>query len=241
MNPVPVALIALLLSLVAIGSLLFGDRAPEAAQAADPAPSAGPSAADLMVRIDGIAAENQELRLELDQLAMTLSLQEAVAKRTPVGQGPLAEAELDSLVEQVRTSLEAQPAKDIALPTDFAEQVASTLATIKHEEATRKADARQVSRSDRLTEHMPDAVQKLGLSTSQESDLFGAINDWYTAEAQMTTMWSEGVDNEQLGTFKQESYGAFETSLGSILSTQQLTDYETLDGNTFPGAGLGGK
>ena len=240
-NPLAIALTALVLSLVALGNAMIGSSSPMASQTSDVGPATSPTETELVARIYDLESEMKELGAELEQLAMTLSVREPGASRVPVTTNVLEEEELENLVEKVRESLQAQPPGWEALPTDFTEQVASTMQAVKREQANLKADARLVSRSEKLTSRMPDAVESLGLSSSQEIELFGAISNWYAAEAQMSLMWAEGSPVEELGTFKAESYGAFESSLDEILSPQQLTDYQALDGAIFPGADWGEK
>jgi hypothetical protein len=237
-NPVPIALLALVLSLAALAGVLLDSPSGAAPDSAPPTPSAVDP--QLLARLDELAADNEALRQDLGRLEMALSAQAAV-ERAPVGGEALSEGELEQLVEQVCGELQAQPGVGAVAPVDFTEQVASSLETIQREEATRKAEQRRASRSEKLAEQLPKAAQALGLSSDQEFDLQAAITGWYEAEAQMTQMWSEGGASEELGAFKEQSHGALESSLQAILSPQQLEDYQGLNGGVFPGAGWGGK
>ena len=238
-DPAPLALLALVLSLAALAGVLLDS--PSGAAPESTPPTSSEVDPQLLTRLDELAAENQTLRRDLDRLEMALSAQAAAAGRSAVGGESLSEGELEQLVEQVRGELQAQPGVGAVAPVDFTEQVASSLETIQREEATRKAEQRGASRSEKLAEQLPKAAQALGLSSDQEFDLQAAITGWYEAEAQMTQMWSEGGASEELGAFKEQSYGALESSLQAILSPQQLEDYQGLNGGVFPGAGWGGK
>ena len=108
-------------------------------------------------------------------------------------------------------------------------------------EAIDNAAKQVASRSARLKKSMPEAAQKLGLTSQQESALEASLTAHYEKRANFGVLWATGEveSRADFGEIAKSDLDVFLAELGGFLTPQQLELYLSLQDNTFPG-GPGG-
>ena len=232
----PVALAALVVSLVALALSMTGSPPPPAESA--PTPTADPAVA---ARVADLASENVALERRIADLELALAgLPDAAPERSVVGGPVLDDAQLEEVVEEVRRSLGAGAAP-LAGGEAFTEKVAESLDKIRTTENRDKLTTGVERRRERLAKAMPRAIEALGLTSDQELGLQDLLTGHYEAQAEVQLVWTETGDAAAAGELKATSWTTLQEGLETLLTPEQLETYEGLDGKTFPGASGGGK
>ena len=234
-NSLPIALLALLLSLVALGAgLRYGPPAPNPDRVPRPT---GPDDTDQ--RLDQLVGENTALRLRVESLEMALAnLPNNASVRTEVGGEVLGPDELERVVAEVREALQTDDAGGGT--SAFTSKVASSLKEIRLEDARAKAPTAVARRTGHLAKRLPEVAAELELSSYQQAELEAAILAHYEAEVQWSVLWAETEDSELVSAQKLTDWTALTGTLQTLLTPEQLDAYDGLGDWAFPGSG-GGK
>lgn len=196
-------------------------RAPSGAPpetAALPAPVAAPPA-ELVARLDALAAENRALR---DRLSM-LELRRAAEGRAPAlaAEGYVSREDFDSF----RAELERSLAGLGALPREsgvFEERVADALTTIRQEERVEAVRGRQEQRLQALDDTVRQLERRLQLTPFQSGRMRSALLDQYARDEALIQQWQDGADDQTLGELKRGNAEALRNDLSGFLTQQQL-------------------
>jgi hypothetical protein len=206
------------------------ERAAAPGQAHD-----GSDASALAASIESLRTENAMLlqRLgELDErITLGLSAREAVAQSEPLR----AESALDSreMAESVAAMLEGLDGGSEPLPPAFVASVSQALGEIRAEEERQREIERKERQAERLEERLGKLQGELGLSSFQLSEMRGVLVLQDDKRDLLRTAARDGADRqatfEGYRTIQQETY----TSLGAILSPEQLEGYKTSEESEF--------
>ncbi|MEM7307039.1 MAG: hypothetical protein AAF682_10240 [Planctomycetota bacterium] len=178
---------------------------------------------DFGARLDALVDENRALRKRLDALELRPAAAPA-AERTPVLTGLAKTEELDALRQELLQALEQRPALDAALLSEpeMKDQLAETLAEIRHEEAVEGVLRYQEKRLEALEETMGKVNGWLELTPAQSTSMRAALLAGYERGEEVTERWRAGDSDEVLGQLKADNRELLIEELSGFLSPTQL-------------------
>lgn len=226
-NPIALSLVALVASLVALGSILVQgatDPAGGAATSEGATVSRDTVAPDLAARVESLAAENAVLR---DRIAM-LETAPVAAERTVDTSTLVPRDEFDAFRDEVMKALEGETmlaASASKKPDAFKEQVAQALQEVRHKETAEKWQSGVQKRVDAIDETMPKIERWLELTPDQSSSMRTALLAQYERQQEYIRQWEAGADDEIIGELKTADNEALRTELSGFLSPEQLERY----------------
>lgn len=229
---------ALVVALGALGLALVGSQDPAAGSATGPghiAADAAPDAAvlsrlaalergqrDLVDRLDladtrGVDADRVPLvdavpREEFE--AVVRELRDALAGASEDGG---SNARDESVYESMWKDANRKPGADWSDPEERAV-------------VAEKLDAKRAAELEVLETRMLKFEDQLGLDRAQSDALRSALLSQHDREAEWTRLWRDGADAEVLAEMKTNDQATHRAELESILTPEQLEQFETLNG-----------
>lgn len=202
------------------------EPAPVPAPAAEGGSAPDPSA-ELLTRLDELAAANRELRARLDELEHRA----APLPRVPVADFASKEelealrAEVRELVPELIQRTAASPGADVPEPASFEDRVAETLTAIRKQEKVTAVREKQEQRVARLDQDVARIDEWLQLDRRQTDELRTALLAQYERETELRRLWEEGVEDELLGERKRSDLESFRSDLEVFLTPAQLETF----------------
>jgi hypothetical protein len=230
-NQLSLSLVALVVSGLALGSVLFDSGRPtELSKDGEAVEQRAISqSVDLTSEIEALQADNRAL---IDRIKV-LELRPASTVRESADKELVTLEEFRLFQEEVEKALRARSgAAEVNDPVspEFKETIADTLAQIKQEEAVENVRAYQEKRLGRLEGTMVKLDGWLQLAPNQSSEMRRALMDQYDREAEVLRRWESGEGNELIGELKSTNRQALRDDLSGFLSEEQLTRYMSRPG-----------
>ena len=220
-NALALALVALVVSLVALVGMLLGSRAEVDPQTGSVMPVERADA-EVLARLDELVSELRGLRNRVDMLEAA----PVRSSRAPAEEAVASKEEFDALKEEVRSVIQDQDGLPVRSEV-FQEQVAETLQKLQEE----AADEKERLQYERRTSQVGNAVEKLDtrldLTPAQANSMEVALLARYERQAELSQLWNQGGDLEVVGELKLADAVAFEAELASFLTIEQLELFQS--------------
>lgn len=185
---------------------------------------AGPSAADLLTRVQSLQDENQSLR---DRLT-SLELRPPAAQRVPAQEG-VSKAEFEEFKNEVLGRLKAAR-PDVAEPEQMKAQVADAVREFRKEEKFESVRQAQVKRVDMLEDRLARLSSRLGLDNVQVNQMRVAFTEQFDRDQELIRLWEAGTDPGLLGETKQANALEHRAAFEGILTPTQFDTYRRSGG-----------
>jgi len=238
-NSVAISLVALLLSTVAILTSVLSE--PVGLQ--EPSVAPGNSQEELLAKVNVLS---QEIRRLQDQVGMLKTRSEGV-ERVRAMEDYVTSEVFAAFQEKLYTDLSKEnmvldehlgPLNGVS--PEITAQVSSALEDIRESEKREGARKWASGRAARLQNRMPEVSQQLGLDAYQQDLMTTALEDLYQSQADIKAGTNPGAQN---GLSPRETWtndiNNFLDGLDSYLTPEQITLYQSLGGDLFPGGGNG--
>jgi len=218
-TPLIISLLALVLSVVAIVSMLVGTGVPESREESAVVPVASDPTATLLTELEA-------LRQRVAELEMIPA--SAQVERAPAPDGYVSKEDFFAFREEVLGALDGSSLVSSIQGPEFKDTLEVTLDEINRDQAIEKTNASYQMRVDGIDERMAQLDAKLDLSRQQSGALREELLTRYERDADMSRRWHEGEDPEVIGELKMTNNQAHQDALSLILTPEQLESYRSL-------------